>query len=69
MKNKNIMIVIGVVICIILNNISRFIDIPNTIYIPITILGITLIFNTIYMPMVILGVALIFVGAFTEKKK
>lgn len=54
MSNKSKLISIGIIIYIILNSVSRFvIDIPNSIYIPIAILGIIMISA----------------GAFFEKRK
>lgn len=54
MKNKNTLILIGIAIYIIMSGIDRFVlSIPNTVYIPIAIVGI----------------ALILVGFFVDKKK
>lgn len=45
MKDKSILIVVGIVIYIIMSGIDRFVyHIPNGIYIPVAILGIALIF-------------------------
>lgn len=44
MKDKNILISVGIMIYIVISGIDRFVkDIPNVIYIPVAILGIALI--------------------------
>lgn len=44
MKDKNILIRVGIIIYIAMSGIDRFFyHIPNVIYIPVTILGIALI--------------------------
>ncbi len=44
MNNKNILIIIGIAIYIIMSGIDRFVyHIPNKIFIPIAILGISFI--------------------------
>lgn len=54
MNNKNILIIIGIAIYIIMSGIDRFVyRIPNAVYIPIAILGI----------------AFILIGAFKNKNK
>ena len=44
MKDKNILIRMGIIIYIVMSGIDRFVyHIPNIIYIPVAILGIALI--------------------------
>ena len=44
MKDKNILISVGIIIYIAMSGIDRFVyHIPNVIYIPVAILGIALI--------------------------
>ncbi len=44
MKDKNILISVGIIIYIVMSGIDRFIyHIPNIIYIPVAIIGIALI--------------------------
>ena len=44
MKDKNILIRVGIIIYIVMSGISRFVyHIPDVIYIPVAILGIALI--------------------------
>ena len=44
MKDKNILICVGIIIYIVMSGIDRFVyHIPNVMYIPVAILGIALI--------------------------
>lgn len=44
MKNKNYLIIIGIIIYILMSGVDRFVyHIPNVVYIPAAILGIVLI--------------------------
>ena len=44
MKDKNILISMGIIIYIVMSGIARFVyHIPNVMYIPVAILGIALI--------------------------
>ena len=44
MKDKNILISIGIIIYILISGIDKFVyHIPNVVYIPVAILGIALI--------------------------
>lgn len=44
MKDKNILVSIGIIIYILMSGIDRFVyHIPNVVYIPVAVLGIALI--------------------------